>query len=66
MTTTGSKVVIVGGHAGHQGTVRGTATSAKGRVIRLSVRCDCGADLWLKPEWLERVGVRNEEVLNQE
>ena len=52
----GGKVRVINSHEGHQGTVRGTAVNAKGELIRVAVRCECGAALWMKPEWVERVG----------
>ena len=53
----GHQVEIIKSHKGHQGTVRGTAVNAKGELIRVAVRCECGAVLWLKPAWVERVEV---------
>ena len=57
----GSKITVIGGHVGHEGVVHGTAINAKGELVRVSVRCDCGADLWLKSEDVDAV-VSQEET----
>ena len=58
----GHQIQIISSHKGHQGTVRGSAVNATGKLIRVAVRCECEATLWLKPEWVEAVDAQDPVV----
>ena len=49
----GAKVRYIKTHEGHLGVITGTATNEKGVLMKISMRCECGAALWLYPKDVE-------------
>ena len=46
----GTRMVYVKTHEGHHGRITGTVKNTNGELIRVAFLCDCGANLWLKPD----------------
>lgn len=54
MSQVGDTVRYIKTHEGHLCRVTGVVANEKGQIIKLSVRCQCGAALLLNPKDVQR------------
>ena len=43
----GTRIQYIKTHEGHLGTITGTVYNSKNELAKISMKCDCGASLWV-------------------
>ena len=43
----GTRIQYIKTHEGHFGTITGTVYNSKNELEKISMKCDCGASLWV-------------------